>query len=83
MITPYVTGQRTSTIINLGVTVHGTTRSKELVDVLYSSGVCIIYANILLLYDHWAFMNVKVSETCPEQIADGKPAIVIVDNDDF
>ena len=28
-------------------------------------------------------MDVDTSTTCPQEIADSKPAIVIVDNDDF
>ena len=83
MVTYYVTGQRTSTAINMGVNVHGMTRSKDLVETLHKSGVCISYADTLLLYDHWALMDVQTSSTCPSEIADGKPAIVIVDNDDF
>ena len=75
MITYHITGQRTATVINLGVIVHGMTRSEDLVDTLHKSGVCI--------YDHWALIDIEKSETCPQEIADGKPAIVIVDNDDF
>ena len=83
MITYHITGKRTSTAINLGVNVHGMTRSKDLVDTLHKSGVCISYADTLLLYDHWALMDVEASATCPHEIADGKPSIVIIDNDDF
>jgi len=49
----------------------------------HKSGVCISYADTLLLYDHWALMDLNASATCPQEIADGKPAIMIVDNDDF
>ena len=83
MITYHITGKRTATVINLGVNVHGMTRSKDLMETLHKSGVCISYADTLLLYDHWALMDVEASTTCPQEIADGKPAIVIVDNDDF
>ena len=83
MIACHVTGQCTSTVINLGVNVHGMTRSKDLIETLHKSGVCISYADTLLLYDHWALMDVEASTTCPQEITDGKPAIVIVDNDDF
>ncbi|KAL8608806.1 hypothetical protein ACOMHN_059488 [Nucella lapillus] len=83
MITYYVTGKRTSTAVNLGVNVHGMTRSKDLVNTLHKSGVCISYSDTLLLYDHWALKDVEVSETCPPEIANDRPAIVIVDNDDF
>lgn len=83
MITYHITGQRTTTAINMGVNVHGMTRSKDLVDTLHKSGVCISYSDTLFLYDHWALMDVEASATCPQEIADDKPAIVIVDNDDF
>lgn len=52
-------------------------------DTLHKSGVCISYSDALLLYDHWALKDVEVSATCPPEIADSKPGIVIVDNDDF
>ncbi|KAI4824681.1 hypothetical protein KUCAC02_013179 [Chaenocephalus aceratus] len=83
MITYHITGQRTTTAINMGVNVHGMTRSKDLVETLHKSGVSISYADTLLLYDHWALMDLEASATCPQEIADSKPAIVIVDNDDF
>ena len=83
MITYHITGQRNATVINLGVSVHGLTRSKYLVDTLHKSGVCISYADTLLLYDHWALADVEASGTCPQEIVDEKPVIVIVDNDDF
>ena len=41
MITYYVTGQRTTTAINLGSNLHGMTRSKDLVETLHKSDVCI------------------------------------------
>ncbi|KAL8611988.1 hypothetical protein ACOMHN_048484 [Nucella lapillus] len=50
---------------------------------LHKSGICISYSDTLLLYDHWALKDVEVSETCPPEIANDRPAIVIVDNDDF
>ena len=52
-------------------------------DTLHKSGVCISYEDTMLLYDHWALMDVEASATCPQEIADDKPVIVIVDNDDF
>ena len=77
MITYHITGQRTTTAINLGVNVHGMTRSKDLVDTLHKSGVCISYADTLLLYEHWAFMDIEASSTCPQEIADGKPGLLL------
>ncbi|KAK5933636.1 hypothetical protein CgunFtcFv8_014099 [Champsocephalus gunnari] len=83
MITYHITGQHTTTAINMGVNVHGMMRSKDLVETLHKSGVSISYADTLLLYDHWALMDLDASATCPQEIADSKPAIVIVDNNDF
>ena len=67
----------------MGVTVHGMTRSKELVETLHKSGASISYADTLLVYDHCALMDVKASAAWPPEIEDGKPAILILDNDDF
>lgn len=58
-------------------------RSKDLLETLHKSGVCISYADTLFIYDYWAMMDVEASSTCQPEIADGKPAIVIVDNNDF
>ncbi|KAF3833218.1 hypothetical protein F7725_026883 [Dissostichus mawsoni] len=62
MITYHITGQRTTTAINMGVNVHGMTRSKDLVETLHKSGVSISYADTLLLYDHWALMDLEAQQ---------------------
>ena len=59
------------------------TRSRELIDILHKCGFCISYNDLLLLYDAWALMDAKSSESCPREIVDNKPAIVITDNDNF
>ena len=41
------------------------------------------YADIQLLYDFWALQDAELSEECPAELAEGKPAICICDNDDF
>ena len=79
MITYYVTGRRTSTV----VTGHGMTRSKELVETLHKRGASISYTDMLLVCDHWALMDVKASPTSPPEFADWKPAILIVNKDDY
>ena len=83
MITYHVQGRRTSAVVNMGVTVNGMTRSKGLVETLHKSGASISYADTLPVYGHWVLIDVKASAACPPEIADGKPAILIVDNDDF
>ena len=80
MITYHITGKRTKSAINLGVMMHGMTRSKHLIETLHKSGVGISYDDIQFLYDHWALLDADASTTCPQEIADAKPAIVIIDN---
>jgi len=48
---------------------HGLSRSKELVDVFHRVGVCISY--------------VQLCSVCPNEIAEGKPGVIIFDNNDF
>ena len=61
MITYYVTGRPTSTSINLGMHLHGLTRSKELVDIFHRVGVCIGYSSVLVLRDAWAVHDLQFS----------------------
>ena len=83
LITQYVSGRCTATSINLSMTAHGMTRSKVLVEILRKSAIFISYADIQLLYDFWALQDAELSEECPAELAEGKPAICICDNDDF
>ena len=43
----------------------------------------ISYPNVLLLRDVWTMHDLERGLVCPEKIADGKPRISIIDNDDF
>ena len=83
LLSSYVTGKRTATSINLGMMSHGLTRSRKLADILHKSVNFISYDDILLLYDYWALMDAEASQTCPQALAEGKPGIAIIDNDDF
>ena len=83
LITSYITGRRTISSINLGVTLHGMTRSKKVIETFHRYGFCISYSDILYLYDNWALRDIEASETCPQKVANNIPAIVVVDNDDF
>ena len=62
---------------------HGLTRSKEIVDLLKRFGLGISYNDVLNLHEAWAKHEIEKSQVCPDEIADGYPATVIVDNDDF
>jgi hypothetical protein len=83
LITQYITKRPTTTAINATVTLHGMTRSKELVDSYYKMGMGISYRNILLLRDLWTMHDLERCSICPDEIAHGEPSISIMDNDDF
>ncbi|CAB1416359.1 unnamed protein product [Pleuronectes platessa] len=83
LITQYIVKRPTTTAMNATVTLHGITRSKELVDSYYKLGMGISYENVLLLRDVWTMHDLERCSVCPEQIAEGKPSISIIDNDDF
>ena len=83
MVTYYVTGKPTTTTINPSMTLHGLTRSKELIETLHRVGACLSYASVLLLRDAWAVHDLQRCTACPHEIAEDRPGVVIVDNDDF
>ncbi len=83
LITQYVTKRPTTTVINATITLHGMTRSKELVDSYYKLGMGISYSNVLLLRDVWTMHDLKRCSVCPDEIAEGEASISIIDNDDF
>ncbi|KAL8590504.1 hypothetical protein ACOMHN_010940 [Nucella lapillus] len=83
LVTQYATNRPTPTSINATVTLHGITRSKELVDSNYKMGMGISYPNVLLLRDLWTMHDLERCFVCPVEVADGEPSISIIDNDDF
>ena len=82
-LTSFTTKQRTKILINNSATLHGITRSKELVEIFYKQAFGIIYANILHLRDWWILCDIENSSICPPELGIGKPGIQIVDNDDI
>ena len=46
-------------------------------------GASISYASVLLLKDAWAVHDLQLCSDCPNGIAEDKPGIIIVGNDDF
>jgi len=83
LITQYITKRPTTTAINATVTLHGMTRSKELVDSHYRLGMGISYRNVLFLRDLWTMHDLERCSVCPDEITEGEPSISIIDNDDF
>ncbi len=70
-----VRNQPTTTAINATITLHGMTRSKELVDSYYKLGMGISYSNVLLLRDVWTMHDLKRCSACPDEIFEGEPSI--------
>ena len=62
---------------------HGMTKSREVIDIMHKDGLGISYNDVLMLRDLWVVNDLKRSSDCPFELAEGKPAIAIVDNDDF
>ena len=83
LITQYITKRPTTTAINATITLHGMTRSKELVDSYHRLGMGISYSNVLLLRDVWTMHDLERCSVCPDEVAEGKPSISVIDNDDF
>ena len=81
MLRYYATSSPTTTSVNLGMHLHGLSRSKELVDVFHRVGACISYASVLLLRDAWAVHDLQLCSDCPNKIAEDKPGVIIVDNE--
>ena len=59
--TQHITKRPSTTATNATVTLHGMTRSKELVDSYYKLGMAISYQNELLLHDLWAMHDLYLS----------------------
>ena len=83
LLTYFATGKKTNIAVDIAVDVHGSTRSRDLVDMLHGNGLCISYEDLLMLYDFWALADVETSVSCPSDLREGEPAICITDNDDF
>ena len=62
---------------------HGLTKSREVVDVMHQHGLGVSYDEVLMVRDFWVVNDIKRSLHCPFEVAAGKPAVVIVDNDVF
>ena len=83
LLLSFITGKRSSFQASLSVTLHGLTRSRELVDILKKFALGISYQDVLNLYDTWAMHDIEANTTCPDDLADGFPGTGILDNDDF
>ena len=78
-----ICGNRTCLKTLLGITVHGSIRSKELVMLLKELGLSISYIDVQDFYAAWTLYETIRNPICPEEIKEGIPGIAIIDNDDF
>ena len=62
--------------------IYGLSRSKELVDLCKEFGFGISYQNIKNLLASWAKAEAE-NGSCPSEIANKYPVVVVMDNDDF
>ncbi len=66
LISSFVTRKRTAMKTLLSVTIHGLTRSREIVDILNKLSLGISYQDVLNLYASWAKQDIEENEVCPE-----------------
>ena len=67
LLLSFITGKRSSFQASLSVTLHGLTRSRELVDILKKFALGISYQDVLNLYDTWAMHDIEAN-TIPVQM---------------
>eukprot|EP00794_Sanderia_malayensis_P000931 gene931-241_t len=79
----FISGNLSSFQTKLLMTIHGLTRSREIIDLMKKFSLGISYQDVLDLYAAWAKFELKTDEGCPEEIASNVPGTVILDNDDF
>lgn len=79
----YINRMRTVTKINMSVTLHGLTRSREIIDIMSKSGIGISYTDVLNLYESWAKSGLDETHGLLRELAEDYPGCAITDNDDF
>ena len=52
-------------------------------DVSHKDSIGISYNDIMMLRDLWAYNDLRQSLNCPAELAEGEPAVCILDNDNF
>jgi len=68
-----------TTALNVTVTLHGITRSQELVDYLQAGNG----NQVVFLRDIWTMHDLEQCSVCSDEINEGELSISIIDNDDF
>ena len=66
----------------LSCTIHGLTRSRELIDILKKLDLGISYQDVKNLLSSWTIYDLR-SIPFPKEIANYYPGTAVMDNDDF
>ena len=66
----FITGKHIPLKIKLSMTVHGLTRSREIIDLLKKFSLCISYQDVLNLYATWTEHDMEKNDGCPEELAE-------------
>ena len=77
-----VTNKRTGFQVLMTSIIYGLSRSRELVDLCKKFGFGISYQDIKNLLASWAKAEAE-NGSCPSEIANKYPVVVVMDNDDF
>ena len=65
------------------MTVHGLTRSREIIDLLKKFSLGISHQDVLNFYATWTKHYTEKNDSCAEELAEYLPGVAIMDNDDF
>jgi len=68
LLVQYVKKQPMTTSINTSITLHGITRSKELIGSFHKLGMGISYSKVLILRDAWILHDLECCSMCPDAI---------------
>ena len=79
----FITGKHIPLKIKLSMTVHGITRSREIIDLLKKFSLGTSYQDVLNLYATWTKHDMEKNDGCLEELAEYLPGVAIMDNDDF
>ena len=82
LLKSYITGRRSTFKTKLSCTLHGLTKSREIVDLMKKFGIGISYQDVKDLYATWTNHEIKHG-CCPKELASNYLATAIMDNDDF
>ena len=77
-----VTNKRTGFQVLMTSIIYGLSRSREIADLCKKFGFGISYQDIKNLLASWAKAEAE-NGSCPSEIANKYPAVVVMDNDDF